>query len=146
MKNNLPEWVDRNKRGVVGCVRVADFFLEKLTPQAKYMLDFLICDENIDYFRGHDIRDHEIYRNSETLEPDWDRMDGNRCYDLSRVYELYDNLQVENTGEPLDYFLLCEEAYFRMLQQQLGIRGDTYGPLETSFPKEKRKKSQKKKK
>ena len=134
--NHLPEWVDRKKRGVKGPMTVADFFLVKLTKEARFMLDFVIGGENIDYSRGQDIRDHEIYRNPETLEPDWDAMEENRMYDLSRAYDLYQDLAVEDTGEPLDYFLLCEEAYFRMLQQQVGIRGDTYGPLDTSNPEE----------
>ena len=133
--NRLPEWVDRSKRGVVGPMTVADFFLSKLTKDAKFMLDFLIGTEKIDYSRGLDIRDHEIYRDPKTLEPDWDSMEENRMYDLTRAWDLYNDLEVEDTGEPIDYFLLCEEAYFRMLQQQLGIRGDTYGPLKTSKPK-----------
>lgn len=139
--SNLPEWVDIKKRGVKGPMTVADFFLSKMTKQAKFMLQFLIGTENIDYSRGQDIRTHKIWRKEDTLEPDYENMDDDyRPYDLSRAVKLYDDMEVENRDEPIDYFLLCEEGYFRQLQQELGLRGDTYGDLETSFPEEMRNK------
>ena len=124
--------VDGDLDFIVCDLTACEFFRIFMNKESKEFLKCIINEipNNISTLNDCSIMDYNIQRDSKTLEPLWNKMEGYHPIDLGFIYDYFNTREFNEDLGDLCFTLICEEIYFREQQIKYGLRSHYWGSLD----------------